>query len=620
MRALLPMEITPLKEWLRPPKSLLLILFLLTLVSVTALAWAGWKLLQQDRMTLAMQRHELLEQEADRIAATLHGSLADMGDRLSAWLASPPPPGKPDDGILLVARDNELTAYPAGRVLYYPTASPQPEAPAEDFAEGETAEFQTHNLAKAAAWYRAKADARDPAIRAGALLRLARVQRNTGHTDEARLAYTRLAAISGVHVAGVPAELVARHELADPLLRGDLLNGRWHLTRGQFEFYLGEPIPTSRRLLGDAVAQIWNPPSARGQTTVWIGNRPLLAIWRTLGSTRGVLIQTPQLPATGRVLCAAIDTEGRLVAGSRDRSERGAIRTAAESQLPWTLYVSTAPPPALSAMPANQRYLLFGMAVMALFLVAGTYFTARAIRREILLSRMQSDFVSAVSHEFRSPLTSIRQLSEILAFGRAPNEDRRRLYYTTLVRETERLQRLVEALLNFGRMEAGARPYRFEEVDAGEMVERVAAEFATQAAEAGRRIEVAGTEEACIVQADPEAIAVALRNLIDNALKYSPGCPTVWVEWDLENGQVAIRVRDRGAGITSAERKAIFRKFVRGSAAESGNVKGSGVGLAMVSHIVRAHHGEIQVTSEPGQGSTFTVLLPALEKPCPASS
>jgi signal transduction histidine kinase len=109
-------------------------------------------------------------------------------------------------------------------------------------------------------------------------------------------------------------------------------------------------------------------------------------------------------------------------------------------------------------------------------------------------------------------------------------------------------------------------------------------------------------------------MSVALRNLVDNALKYSPNAAAVWVEWGRENGRVAIRVRDCGAGIPEAERKAIFRKFVRGSAALAGNVKGSGVGLAMVQHIVAAHGGEIAVESQPGKGSTFTIRLRAVEK------
>ena len=251
---------------------------------------------------------------------------------------------------------------------------------------------------------------------------------------------------------------------------------------------------------------------------------------------------------------------------------------------------------------------------MAVFLIAGTYFIARAIRREAEAARVQSEFVSTVSHEFRSPLTSLRQLSEILALGRVPNEARRQVYYETLVRETARLQRLVEALLNFGRMEAGARQYRFEEIDTAALVRRVAAEFEEQLAGSGRRIELQGEDGECRIEADPEAMSVALRNLVDNALKYSPNQPAVWVEWCRENGRVAIRVRDRGAGIPAAERKAVFRKFVRGSAALAGNVKGSGVGLAMVQHIVTAHGGEIGVESETGKGSTFTILLRTVEE------
>ena len=213
-------------------------------------------------------------------------------------------------------------------------------------------------------------------------------------------------------------------------------------------------------------------------------------MWRTSGARRAVLVETPALPAGEQVSCAAVDSEGRVVLGRRDRTDRAAIRPAAESQLPWTLYVSGgAPNPPGTGLPESQRYLLLGMGVMVLFLVAGTYFIARAIRREMEVSRMQSDFVSAVSHEFRSPLTSIRQLSEILELGRVPSDERRQVYYTTLVRETQRLQRLVEALLNFGRMEAGARAYRFEEIETASLVHRVAGEFEAQLA-AGRRIEL----------------------------------------------------------------------------------------------------------------------------------
>jgi signal transduction histidine kinase len=177
-----------------------------------------------------------------------------------------------------------------------------------------------------------------------------------------------------------------------------------------------------------------------------------------------------------------------------------AVRTAAESQLPWALYVKRAKGQTDAGSLAQQRFILFAMAVMFVFLLAGTYFIARAIRREMAVSRLQSDFVSAVSHEFRSPLTSMRQLSEILAFGRIPGEERRQLYYQTLVNETERLQRLVEKLLNFGGIEAGKRQYHFEPIDTVDLVEHVTAEIERQIAGSGRLIELHGTAAGCRIE------------------------------------------------------------------------------------------------------------------------
>ena len=540
----------PLREWLKPPKSLLLILVLLTLVSVSMVGWFGFKLLEQDRMVQAQRRQERLEQAADRMAATLRGTLAETGERLSAWLTTPPPAGKPEDGVLLTVDENSVTAYPAGRLLYYPAPSNEPEAPPEVFAGGELLEFLQAQPAKAADAYRVLAESKNPAVRAGALLRLARVLGKLGRREESRAAYTRLAAVTGVRVAGAPAELVARHALGDASLRQDLLAGRWHLTRGQFEFYFGGAPPEDRQALAEAAALAWNATGARGNTTVWAGGHPFFVMWRTSGARRAVLVETPALPVGEQVSCAAVDSEGRVVLGRRDRTDRAAVRPAAESQLPWTLFVSGgAPNPAGTGLPESQRFLLLGVAVMVVFLVAGTYFIARAIRREMEVSRMQSDFVSAVSHEFRSPLTSIRQLSEILALGRVPSDERRQVYYDTLVRETTRLQRLVEALLNFGRMEAGARAYRFEEMEAAELVHRVAGEFEPQLAvgaadRAARRrshVRHRGRSRSHLRGAAQPGRQRA--QILARAVRRC-GWSGAW-----RRAQVAIRVRDQGPGI-----------------------------------------------------------------------
>ena len=626
---------TPLREWLKPPRTLLLFLFLLTLASVSALSWFGWKVLDQERMVEAQRLQQRVEQSADRIAATLRGTLAETGELLGASSITPP-----DDGLLLLVEGDRLTASPANRLLYHPIDSPVVEAPPAVFAEAEAAELLESQLQPALDSYRRLADSPNVAIRAGALLREARVLRKMGQPVASRAVFQQLAAIPGATIAGAPADLVARHALSElssnradaAELKRDLLAGRWRLSRGQFKFYWSEAArlsgvderpPREMAALSEAAAFVWQQrkrdPDALRQETVWVQNQPFLLLWRGPQERRAVLIMTPAsvlrpILAGAEVSCAAVDGEGRVLAGEKATTSHAAIRTAVETQLPWTLYVTATQSPGPHDLLAPERFLILGICVMVLFHMAGTYFIARAIRRENEVSRMKADFVAAVSHEFRTPLTSMRQLSEILAAGRAPSEERRQVYYETLIRETSRLERLIEALLNFGRMEAGRRPYRFEELDVAALVGRVAAEFEGHMAATGRRIEIDGSPCRCPIEADPEAISVALRNLVDNAIKYSPGHPTVWMEWARENDCVAIRVRDQGPGIARSERKAIFRKFVRGTAAAAANVRGSGLGLAMVRHIVTAHRGAVTLASQPGQGSTFTILLPAVER------
>ena len=262
------------------------------------------------------------------------------------------------------------------------------------------------------------------------------------------------------------------------------------------------------------------------------------------------------------------------------------------------------------ATPASRTRLLPAMlALVILFLWGAVYFMARAIRREAEAARLQSHFVASVSHEFRSPLTTVRQLSEMLEMDQVPSEDRRRKYYRVLAAEARRLQRLVETLLNFGKMEAGAQQYHFEKLDVRQLVSRAVREAAVQEEETSGRVRMNGPQAGIQLWGDADALALALRNLVDNGLKYSPATEAVEVRWNNEQGRVSISVADRGPGIPREEQDAIFQKFVRGRSAIEANIKGTGVGLAMVQHILSAHGGEIKLESEPGCGSTFTVVL-----------
>lgn len=618
---------TPLREWLKPPRTLLAILSLVTLVSVSALVWFGWKLLDQERAVEAQRAHERLEQAADSAVAIIRGTLAEAGNHIGAMIVAPHSEGKPDEGLILFVDSGRLSPERRQGLLY----RPEMQLAAEDaiFNDAEVLEFQQGQPARAIEAYRRLADSKSAAVRAGALVRLGRALRKTHQIEEAMAAWRRITGVVAWEpVGGVPAGLIALDALGEgEAIRQDLLRARWLLTKGQFEFYWSEagrlsgdatPPPPGATTVSEVVAQTW-PQIARdegpnGQRTVWVADRPWLLVWSGLGASKAILITRPDTLFSaaltkGDVLSALVDSEGRVVAG-RKGGGYAAVRAAAESHLPWTLYTTSPQTPTVAGMLSRQRFLLLVVTVTVFFVIAGAYFIARAIRGDLAVARMQSDFVSAVSHEFRSPLTSIRQLSELLASDRVPNEGRRHVYYETLLRESTRLQRLVEALLNFGRMEAGVRRYRFEPLDTAALVSRVAAEFEPQISASGRHLQLGGSREPCTIHADPEALSVALRNLVDNALKHAPDSPTIEVQWGIERSQVAISVRDRGPGIPASEKRAIFRKFVRGSAAEAANVKGSGVGLAMVHHIVAAHGGNVTLASEPGAGSVFTILLP----------
>jgi len=191
-----------------------------------------------------------------------------------------------------------------------------------------------------------------------------------------------------------------------------------------------------------------------------------------------------------------------------------------------------------------------------------------------------------------------------------PTDDLRQQSYDILSHESERLQSLVESLLDFGRIEAGAMKYRFERLDAASLVNDVVEGFRATAAAQGFHVELQNTAAPAPIHADREALGLALRNLLDNAVKYSPACRTVWVETVPSDRRVGIRVRDRGIGIPLAEQRAIFDRFVRGSTSRSAGIKGTGIGLTLARRIVDAHHGEIRLESAPGEGSTFTILLP----------
>ena len=184
-------------------------------------------------------------------------------------------------------------------------------------------------------------------------------------------------------------------------------------------------------------------------------------------------------------------------------------------------------------------------------------------------------------------------------------------YYEVLQRGTRRLTRLVENLLDFGRMEAGFYRFMLEPMRAEGILSRVTTEFVEEMTPRGYRVDVqlSGLHDA-LIDADEATLGRAIWNLLDNAVRYSPDCRTIWVQGSSGDGAVTISIRDQGIGIAALEQRTIFGKFVRGTLPAGTTIKGTGLGLALVDQIVRAHGGHVRVESAVGEGSTFSIILP----------
>jgi signal transduction histidine kinase len=245
-----------------------------------------------------------------------------------------------------------------------------------------------------------------------------------------------------------------------------------------------------------------------------------------------------------------------------------------------------------------------------IMLLAGLALVWTNVRRELKLSRLKSDFVANVSHELKTPLALIRLFAETLELGRVPTEDKKQQYHRIINKESRRLTQLINNILDFSRIEAGRKEYRFGRTDLAAVVRDVVDAYRFQIEQHGFALDVAVAEDLPEMELDPEAVSQALINLLNNAIKYSPNEKAIAVSVRREGERVLVGVRDRGIGIPKGEQKRIFEKFYRVETSVVHTTKGSGLGLALVQHIAEAHGGHVEVASAPGEGSTFTLSLP----------
>jgi len=256
----------------------------------------------------------------------------------------------------------------------------------------------------------------------------------------------------------------------------------------------------------------------------------------------------------------------------------------------------------------HRSFLILG--ILSLMIIGGLVLTKHIVSKEMALARLKSDFVSNVSHELRTPLALIRLYAETLELGRITTREKKQQYYRIIRKESERLTALINNILDFSRIEAGRKEYEFRETDIAQLVHNTLDSYRYQIEQQGFAFEESIDSNLPAVRVDREAIARALVNLVNNALKYSTDEKFLGVKLYRENGVVKLEVMDRGIGIARRDQSKIFEKFYRTGDPLVHNTKGSGLGLSLVRHITQAHGGEIAVESTPGKGSKFTLSLP----------
>jgi len=267
----------------------------------------------------------------------------------------------------------------------------------------------------------------------------------------------------------------------------------------------------------------------------------------------------------------------------------------------------------LDAIVAKSRRRNMGISMGVLGLLGASVVLAVAsAQRQRRLARQQMEFVAAVSHELRTPLAVICSAGENLADGIVAETDQVRRYGSVIETEGRRLGDMVERVMAFAGMSSGGRTLSRADVDLSTVITEAVDAVRHDARDRGVAIELNLSAPLPIVFGDADALRSAVQNIVGNAVKYSMQGAAVKVEASEEQGAiVTIRVADRGIGIDADDLPHIFKPFFRGRRAVDTQVRGSGIGLSVVRHVVGAHHGDLSVDSRAGEGTTVTVVLPA---------
>ena len=351
-----------------------------------------------------------------------------------------------------------------------------------------------------------------------------------------------------------------------------------------------------------------------------------LNLARLAGELKG-LVQVDSESLYNEIWVALLDDSAHPVAQSAIKYTANLKRpfVAAEvgEMLPhWEVAVYLINPARLTSSAATLRLMLsLLIALLVLAISVGGWLIVNDLKRQLVAARQKTDFVSNVSHELKTPLTSIRMFSELLAGDRVTEKEKRQAYFNIITTETARLTRLINNVLDFSRMERGEKKYHFAECDLTRVLREAIESYRPHLEEQGFRFGSDLPEQPVLVNGDRDALAQIVVNLLSNAEKYSIDRKEINVELRVRPNPLPhaeVSVLDRGPGVPAGCEEKIFEQFYRAHDSLSSGIQGSGLGLTLARQIARAHGGDVVYEPRDGGGSGFVLRLPL--SPAPPSA
>lgn len=277
---------------------------------------------------------------------------------------------------------------------------------------------------------------------------------------------------------------------------------------------------------------------------------------------------------------------------------------------PWKIRIVQADLKKEFGIDLFKSYYFWSILTLLIILFFGTLLITRTIGHEQEIMRMKSDFIASVSHELKTPLTSIKALTERLLAGKVNNPSKMHQYFSVIDQDTNKLMHLIKNILDFSKIEAGKKEYTFEYTNLIEWLDETIDDFCKDHIHDRSEIKKQFESDIPLVSIDRDALAQCINNLLDNAVKFSTNSQSVVVRLKSKSDFVIISVEDHGIGIPRTDLPQIFDKFYQASPSSRHSVKGTGLGLALVKHAIEAHGGKIEVQSSLGEGSIFTLFIP----------